>query len=240
MRKLDQNGSGVVEVILILVVIAILGFAGWFVWHSRQTRLPDKTTGTSSTLKTSGQEPTAGNTTTVAPASVNITLTSPAGWEVTHPGDYTTDITGPGGDVYIEVSGLAGLGGMCQPDQQGMYRTVQTVQLNNPSLTLVAYTSDDQYQGPVASEVVPTSDASHFKVGSSVCDGYLNQVLGNDFLGKSTAKDVNVVGTSIIIGSKSILSTKQSGKTPSNQAVQAFLSSDDYKTAVSIIKTLQY
>jgi hypothetical protein len=37
MRRLNQTGSGIVEVLLIIVVVAILGFAGWLIWHDRQS-----------------------------------------------------------------------------------------------------------------------------------------------------------------------------------------------------------
>lgn len=53
MRTLNQKGSGLVEIILILVVIAILGFTGWFVWHSKQSA--NKTLG--ETEKSSTQAP---------------------------------------------------------------------------------------------------------------------------------------------------------------------------------------
>lgn len=39
--KRQQNGFAVLELVLILVVLAILGFTGWFVYHSRQAA--DKT-----------------------------------------------------------------------------------------------------------------------------------------------------------------------------------------------------
>jgi hypothetical protein len=42
MRKLNQSGSGVVEIVLIVVVVAILGFTGWFVYDSKKS--VDKTT----------------------------------------------------------------------------------------------------------------------------------------------------------------------------------------------------
>jgi Tfp pilus assembly protein PilV len=40
MRR-NQQGFSVVEGLLILVIVGILGFTGWFVWHARQTA--DKT-----------------------------------------------------------------------------------------------------------------------------------------------------------------------------------------------------
>ncbi len=36
MKKLNQQGMGAVEIVLILVLAGILGFTGWYVWHSKQ------------------------------------------------------------------------------------------------------------------------------------------------------------------------------------------------------------
>jgi len=50
--KKSQSGFAVLETILILVVIGIIGFTGWYVWHSRQAT--DKTfnqTGNSEVVK---------------------------------------------------------------------------------------------------------------------------------------------------------------------------------------------
>lgn len=37
MLKLKQKGFTVIEGILLLVIVGILGFTGWYVWHSRVT-----------------------------------------------------------------------------------------------------------------------------------------------------------------------------------------------------------
>lgn len=36
MKKLNQTGFAAIEAVLILVVVAILGFTGWFVWQAKQ------------------------------------------------------------------------------------------------------------------------------------------------------------------------------------------------------------
>lgn len=35
-RSVTQSGFAALEAVLILVIVAILGFTGWFVWHSKQ------------------------------------------------------------------------------------------------------------------------------------------------------------------------------------------------------------
>lgn len=37
----NQNGYGTVEIILIIVIVAAIGFVGWFVYHTKQNS--DKT-----------------------------------------------------------------------------------------------------------------------------------------------------------------------------------------------------
>lgn len=37
MKKTNQKGFSIAEALLILVVIGILGFTGWFVYHAKQT-----------------------------------------------------------------------------------------------------------------------------------------------------------------------------------------------------------
>jgi len=41
MKKPDQTGFATIEAVLIIVVVAILGYTGWFVWHAKQNT--DKT-----------------------------------------------------------------------------------------------------------------------------------------------------------------------------------------------------
>lgn len=236
-----QRGFTVVEGLLIILILVVLGFIGYYVWHNHQDTV--KTAPSSITKQPTNEGATntqsSSEKTVVAHASVDVTLTYPADWTVTHPnGDYSTHITGPGGDVFVSVQGLAGLGGRCDSSNTGTFQTVQAEPLNDPKLTLVTYTTDDKY--PVASEVVPSTDATQFKVGASACDGYLSNILDSQFFGKDTASDPNIVNTSVSIESKSLTATLDAGKTPTGQDIQAFLQSDDYKTAVSIVKSLQY
>jgi len=36
MRKISQSGFAIIEAVLIVVVVGILSFTGWFVWHAKQ------------------------------------------------------------------------------------------------------------------------------------------------------------------------------------------------------------
>jgi type II secretory pathway component PulJ len=61
----QQSGFAVVESLLILVIVAIIGGTGWFVWHSKQQT--DKTlseTGNSQAVNPSKKTPTTVSTST--------------------------------------------------------------------------------------------------------------------------------------------------------------------------------
>jgi hypothetical protein len=79
----QQSGFAVVESLLILVIVAIIGGTGWFVWHSKQQT--DKTlseTGNSQSVNPSKKTPTTVSTSTsqkyltIKEWSVKVPLTS--------------------------------------------------------------------------------------------------------------------------------------------------------------------
>jgi|GEM_PF-2471482 len=248
-RTTNQSGFAVVEALLVVIILAIVGFTGWFVWHSKQS--VDATlsnTGTSTNVvgkKKAATKPAETLTTQiVAPASVNVALTYPKTWKVTHSGGpYSTQIVGPSGDVYVDVEGLGGLGGACDPTdpQSGTIKSVQVTTLNNPKFSLATYTSQAGSDSPtVASELVPASDIAKFKVGSSACDVYLNNILTKDTLGKQSATDPNIFNTSVSIRSKAIADQYAAGSKPTSAQINTFLASDDFEAATTIIKSFSY
>jgi len=90
-KRYNNSGFSAVEALLILVVVGILGFTGWFVYHSKQAA--DKTlTNTNSTVpkykKKASTQPSTTSTNLVtdnyAPASVSFT----------HSKDWTFDTSG--------------------------------------------------------------------------------------------------------------------------------------------------
>jgi hypothetical protein len=74
-KQTNEDGFSAVEAILILIVVAIIGFAGWFVWHSQQA--------TSKTLDAANNSSAASSSkqsTTSKPS--NQTQSDPyAGWK---------------------------------------------------------------------------------------------------------------------------------------------------------------
>jgi prepilin-type N-terminal cleavage/methylation domain-containing protein len=63
--KKDQNGFGVIELLLVLVLVAVVGFGGYYVWNTQQ----DKSTKT--TTKQASKEQSTGG-----PAPSNIVSTN--------------------------------------------------------------------------------------------------------------------------------------------------------------------
>jgi hypothetical protein len=49
MNTTNEKGFSAVEAIIILVIIAALGFGGWYVWHSKQDKSKDASTSTAKT-----------------------------------------------------------------------------------------------------------------------------------------------------------------------------------------------
>jgi prepilin-type N-terminal cleavage/methylation domain-containing protein len=108
-RQNSSSGFSIIEVLLVLVVVGILGFTGWYVYHARQTSDKDYTVATQSTVpaspyaswktgslqfeRVSYQYPSnwaitntshASNLTEgcVTPGYDNVTLTSPSGHQI--------------------------------------------------------------------------------------------------------------------------------------------------------------
>lgn len=77
LKKLNQNGFSAVEAILILIILGILGFTGWFVYHSQNAA--DKTYSSTDTstapkpTKTTAKTPTKPKA--EAPAQSYLTFT---------------------------------------------------------------------------------------------------------------------------------------------------------------------
>jgi cytoskeletal protein RodZ len=107
----SDSGFGLVEGLLILVVVGILGFTGWFVWHSKQTA--DKTLVVNSTApsfkkqtKTTTSAPTANSST-----AHDTTSSTQQGLNTTPAADYATSIQilsiSDSNDITFQLNGLA-------------------------------------------------------------------------------------------------------------------------------------
>lgn len=68
--KKTQKGFSAVEALVIVLIVALLGFAGWFVWHSKQKDTP---VSKSTTSQNSAAKKQAASTT---PAKIDTTITT--------------------------------------------------------------------------------------------------------------------------------------------------------------------
>src|SRR4051812_2710121 len=105
----NQRGFSAVEAILILVIISILGFAGWFVYNAQKStnKALDDTSASQSTVATQQTKQTqaADQTGTVDGL---VTFTYPSAWKLSqvdseaYDGGTTqlTTITSPDGETY--------------------------------------------------------------------------------------------------------------------------------------------
>lgn len=74
-KQRDQAGFGIVEVVIILVVLALIGVGGWYVWKVNQkSPVSNDNSSTGNTIVNHGQ--------TVALASNHVQLTLPVDWSV--------------------------------------------------------------------------------------------------------------------------------------------------------------
>jgi len=60
MKKINQSGFGAVEALLLILVLAVIGFAGFYVWHSQKKTAPAATVTTSSDSKATTNDVYAG------------------------------------------------------------------------------------------------------------------------------------------------------------------------------------
>jgi hypothetical protein len=128
MKKLNNMGFSAVEALLILVVIGILGFTGWFVYHSQKLATKDYSSQssiqTSSTKKsTEPSDPYAGWKTYTS-SFEKLTFKYPADWRSVTPEVPSTDpsadsfeLKSPSNALSISWdSEIDGIGGACDPD----------------------------------------------------------------------------------------------------------------------------
>ena len=73
MKKINQSGFSIIEALLILVVIGILGFTGWYVYHTKQAANKNYSVAARSTVPTYTKK-------TTAKAPVQKTVNSYTGW----------------------------------------------------------------------------------------------------------------------------------------------------------------
>jgi type II secretory pathway pseudopilin PulG len=123
-RRQKQSGFTVVEVLLGLILIAIIGFAGYYVWHSQKKTDDTKNTADKTSQSTlndsSAQQLSETYTNPVGHFSVNY----PSGWTLKQAKTVNDSVspyagatlTDPSGKYHLSMSSNnGGKGGDCQP-----------------------------------------------------------------------------------------------------------------------------
>jgi prepilin-type N-terminal cleavage/methylation domain-containing protein len=79
-KKLSSKGFGAIEVLVAIVVIAVIGFGGYLVWHNHQDKkATDNTKSQTSTTNKTANNPT---NTTISTTDGKVSVTLPNTWHV--------------------------------------------------------------------------------------------------------------------------------------------------------------
>lgn len=244
-NSVNDQGFSVVETILVLVVIAILGFTGWFVWHAGRTA--DRTLGTPSASESTLQDKSATTTSKMLTGKVDseLTFSYPSSWSVvqtsketyrsTDPSDQTytaettqlTKITSPSGNTTVTIEGgIGGVGGACLPEEVGTLTNIEkTVLPNDEANVFAAYRTSE---GQVTFAVVDAVAAKEANTGVSECALAFAGLLKNYHRG---------IGQVSITYKPFVQSTYTS--TASENSFKAYLSSAEYSAALNIVKSIK-
>lgn len=239
------KGFSAIEGLLIIVIVGILGFTGWYVYNSKQNADKSNTASTqvsSSTATKAAADPYAGwktYTSTYEKSSYRY----PSDWKSVAPKmtgqDANADayqLQSPSGKVTVSwISGVGGVGGACsdkvQPpavDADGIgacphYEVVDNQKIAGADLYYVSgtYTSDGSTYSPFF--------ALQNSKGITKTGGYLGLLL---FTCKQTDSSCGLMGGTAISGGGFDKTTKAQA--------QAFLSNSEAKQAKLILLSYKY
>ena len=102
--KNNQYGFGAIEGLLVLVVIAIIGFTGWYVWHAKQTTDKNLTSGSSSApVFNKVKNNTYAGWKTYCDSATKDCFEYPQTWKLSSE-PKIAEVVGPSGSVSVEYS----------------------------------------------------------------------------------------------------------------------------------------
>lgn len=249
-KKLNSNGFSVLHVLLLLVILGIVAFTGYFVWQSQQSinKNIDQSLRASNSNSTSTKAKSQSGSTQTKLVSVKVdgddaTMEVPETWIVksvpSQSGQeyvQTTTITSPNDTVYVKFERLGGLGGACSAEDTlaTLKKVTITPVASDAALRLIEYyVSDGKTYFGVGAYVTTKTLSEKIVEGASICDAYLTDVIG----GFKT----NPGGARLNISSKTIDSKhKSSESTISTEEYSEFVNSDEYKVAKKILLSLKY
>jgi hypothetical protein len=264
MNKLQSNETGfsAIEAILILVIIALLVFVGWFVWHSKQTANKTLASATQATTVSKQQAKTGSTSSTKATTdpyagwlslcstSGDLCVKYPSDWKLSQSqaqtqtqsvAEYT--ITNPAGNVAVNYTpNSSGTGG--GNTTTGAY-TNNVLSLISPTATAdfkvvrgltTEYQSwlDSGKQYSYYADYLLTSNAAVQQQGLSQGTNTGSDAIAYNFTNaKSSSPQVNQNLFVTIPGN-------YTDSFDSLAAAQAWLNSSDVKTAGQILASVSY
>jgi hypothetical protein len=243
--SVNDQGFSAVETILVLVVITILGFTGWFVWHTGQTA--NKTLRVSDTVNsTPRNKSAAASKILTGKVDTELAFSYPSNWNVvqtpketyrsTDPSDKTyagettqlTKITSPSGNTTVTIEGgIGGVGGSCLPEEAGTLTNIEKTALPNDQKNIfAAYRTSE---GHVIFAIVSAGDAQKANVGASECTLAFAGLLEDYHRG---------IGQ-VSVTYKPFLQSTDKLYTASESSFKSYLSSAEYGAALNIVKSIK-
>lgn len=231
LMKKNQKGLALIETLLIILILVIIGFGGYYVWHSQK-----QSNSTLSTAASTSQAASSQSALLSATVDKTLSLKYPSTWHLvqTNQSAATSDtpsntvITSPDGNTTVTlVGGLSGIGGGCDPSQgQTLTDVDKTTLANQPAYAFLSYRTSD---GLVNFAMVDASTAAKTAVGSNYCDVAFSGLLQNYLDGLGT------VG----IGYKPFTASSGGPASASSSDYKTFTHSADYRLALDIVKSIK-
>lgn len=263
--KKNQSGMGVVEAFLILIVVAMLGFIGWFVWRAQQSA--DKTyedTGKVTAVQpsTAAEQKSVGKLKKYCVTYEKLCFNYPADWSVSATVDTAPQQQGmtsspvdrievknaAGAAVLKLADGYTGLGGVCYPASAGQETAV--IEAKKTGIKAVASADSDEYttadlyavkivaygEGGFTANVYLTDAKSYVIPGNNV------ETEGTCFSTLFTERHIMVMdGEGHVTNNGSAMSfvgTSQSAATRAE--AEQLLKTDDFIKAYAVLRSVTY
>gem|GEM_PF-6271244 len=191
MKKLGkaQKGFSIVKTLLLLIVTAIIGFIGWFVWDTQRSAsqtLDDSNASAPIVKSTKTAQTELSKFQQVSIDKGAVTMSVPSDWTVksvpqkTYRADdasgaykdETTEITtvsSPDSKAYVKFEGfIGGLGGACNPAEVGSIEKV--VKQSLPNANGYEFVQYFNTQGSYSAGMMSQEEAARVKNGANYCD----------------------------------------------------------------------
>lgn len=249
MRKLNQNGFSGVEVLLVLIFLAIVGFAGYYVYHAQKKPTAthvDKTAQTSEAPANSDVFTSDDPTAKKATVDNQLVFKYPHDWTLTQTavtvdGANTTQdtkVTAPSSSTYVEIKRqTGGIGGaFCTDGDNAAYNLTDlgkhTLTDYNDFTLVVGYSSKS---GPLIN-VTSTANANQLQVGNNSCQAGVMAQLPTDLFSNS---DGGYTGAQVKISNAGMDAIKAKGGVVSESDYNTLKNSTDFSTAITIVQTIK-